>query len=161
MHLLIAILWLCFWVFGVALALIYSNCEDCIAGQSRVLANPDEMKLCIMLHTVLCMPNIATSLEKALIPRMHHHTRLRPQIYVIAICLHLAVLALTASLLAKPLYKTIPPDKNALNMFVEATAYGGILTATVLLLVATLINVAENSALQVNHGDEINNGSET
>jgi len=107
------------------------------------------------------MPNIASSLEKVLIQRVVPHNHLRPQIYVIAICLHLAVVALTASLLAKPLYKTIPLNKNALSMFVEATAYGGLLTATVLLLVATLINVAENSALQVNHGGEINNGSET
>ncbi|SES90920.1 hypothetical protein SAMN05216326_106102 [Nitrosomonas marina] len=160
MHLLIAILWLCFWVFGVALALIYSNCEVCVASH-RVLASPDEMKLCIMLHTVLCMPNIATSLEKALIPRTHHHIRLRPQIYVIAICLHLVVLVLTASFLAAPLYNTINLDKNALDVFVEATAYGGFLTATVLLLIGTLINVAENSTLKVKHGDEAAHGSAT
>ena len=160
MHLLIAILWLCFWVCGVTLALIYSNCGTCVADQPRILATSNQMMLCIMLHTVLCMPNIAASLEKILIPRVVCRTRLQPQIYVIAICLHLAVLALTTSFLAKPFYKTIPPDKNALDLFVEATAYGGFLTATVLLLVATLINAAENSAIKINHGGETDNGTE-
>lgn len=153
MHLFLAVLWLVFWISGVALALFYANIPNPIFGpdgQSRnVIAEPEQAMLCIMLHTVLCMPMVATFLEKALGSDGARKPTLKPAVYWIFGGLHLAVLIVIASFLAKGLFVALSDGRDALDHFVNGTGYGGFLSATVLLLVGALISMGEHAAKHI------------
>lgn len=144
MSAVLATVWIGFWASGVVFAVGYENFDlELTAAFSGAAVSigapdaPDQSMQCIMLHTVWCAPMIAYYLSAALRPRPNA----APSVAVGALVfLNLFVVIGALIFFARPLYAY--DGRDVLSLFVDATSYGGFFSATVLLLVRTMIDMA-------------------
>lgn len=141
MSAVLATVWIGFWASGVVFAVGYANFDleltAAFSGAAVAIGAPEQTMQCIMLHTVWCAPMIAYYLSAALRPRPNA----APSVAVGSLVfLNLFVVIGALIFFVRPLYAY--DGRDVLSLFVDATSYGGFFSATVLLLVRTMIDMA-------------------